>query len=77
MKEQKSNLVMQNGLVYTVDSNRTRAEAIAILGDAIVYVGSNAGVKPYIGPETVVIDLEGKMVLPGFVDAHAHRSVCR
>jgi predicted amidohydrolase YtcJ len=74
MIKRKSNLILKNGLVYTVDKNRTWAQAVAIAGDQIVFVGSNEGVESYIGPETVVIDLGGKMVLPGFVDAHAHPS---
>jgi len=72
--ERKSNLILKNGWVYTVDKNRTWAQAVAIAGDQIVFVGSNEGVEPYVGSETVVIDLGGKMVLPGFVDAHAHPS---
>lgn len=72
---EKANLIFKNGSVYTVDKNRTWAQAVAIAGDQIVFVGSNEGVEAYIGPETVVTDLEGKMVLPGFVDAHAHPSL--
>ncbi len=71
---EKANLILINGSVYTVDKNRTWAQAVAIAGDQIVYVGSSEGVESYIGSETCVIDLEGKMVLPGFVDAHAHPS---
>ncbi len=71
---EKPNLIFKNGSVYTVDKNRTWAQAVAIAGDQIVFVGSNEGVESYIGPETFVTDLEGKMVLPGFVDAHAHPS---
>ena len=71
---EKPNLIFKNGSVYTVDKNRTWAQAVAIAGDQIVFVGSNEGVESYIGPETVITDLEGKMVLPGFVDAHAHPS---
>jgi len=71
---EKANLILINGSVYTVDKNRTWAQAVAIAGDQIVYVGSSEGVESYIGSETCVKDLEGKMVLPGFVDAHAHPS---
>ena len=74
MIERKSNLIFKNGSVYTVDKNRTWAQAVAIAGDQIVFVGSNEGVESYLGSETVVIDLGGKMILPGFVDAHAHPS---
>jgi predicted amidohydrolase YtcJ len=74
MIKRKSNLIFINGSVYTVDKNRTWAQAVAIAGDQIVFVGSNEGAESYLGSETVVIDLGGKMVLPGFVDAHAHPS---
>jgi predicted amidohydrolase YtcJ len=72
---EKANLILLNASVYTVDKNRTWAQAVAIAGDQIVFVGSNEGIESYIGPETLVTDLEGKMVLPGFVDAHAHPSL--
>ena len=74
MIEKKSDLVLKNGSVYTVDRKRSWAQSVAIAGDQIVFVGSTELVKSFIGPETVVIDLGGKMVLPGFVDAHAHPS---
>lgn len=74
MIERTPNLILKNGLVYTVDKNRTWAQAVAITGDQIVFVGSNKSVESFLGSETVVIDLGGKMILPGFVDAHAHPS---
>jgi predicted amidohydrolase YtcJ len=74
VKGTKANLVLKNGSVYTVDVGRSWAQAIAIADDKIVYVGSNAGVEAAIDDDTVVVDLNGKMVLPGFVDAHAHPS---
>ena len=70
----KVNLVLKNASVYTVDKERSWAQAIAIAEDRIIFVGSDADVEAYIGPETSVVDLDGKMVLPGFVDAHAHPS---
>ncbi len=74
MKHTKANLVLKNGSVYTVDSDHSRAQAIAIASDRIIFVGSDGGVEATIGAGTVVVDLEGKMVLPGFVEAHAHPS---
>jgi predicted amidohydrolase YtcJ len=71
MKGKVSDIIFKNGSVYTVDNHRTWAQAIAIAGERIVFVGTNEGVEAYNGAETIVIDLEGKMVLPGFVDAHA------
>ena len=74
MIEKKADLILYNGLVYTVDKTRTQTQAVAILEDKIVFVGSNEGVESYRGSGTVAINLEGKMVLPGFVEAHAHPS---
>lgn len=68
----KADLVLTNGIIYTVDEQRTVAEAMAVRGDTIVYVGSNSGVQKWIGPGTQVIDLNGRLVLPGLIDSHAH-----
>ncbi len=64
--------VMRNGYVYTVDGQDSVQQAIAISGGKIVYVGSDAGVDGYIGKQTQLIDLAGRMLMPGFVDAHMH-----
>jgi predicted amidohydrolase YtcJ len=48
------------------------AESIAVTDDRIVFVGSNASVQAYIGPDTNVVELDGRMVMPGLVDAHLH-----
>lgn len=72
VKEDKADLVLKNGFVYTVDKDRSVAQAVAVKGDAIVYVGDDAGVEAFVGEKTTVIDLAGKMVLPGFIDSHAH-----
>lgn len=61
-----------NGQIHTMDESGTVAEAIAVEGDEIVYVGDAAGLGNVIGLGTEVIDLEGKMVLPGFVEGHMH-----
>ncbi len=72
MKENKANIVLKNGSVYTVDRERSWAQAIAIADDKIIFVGSNADVERYIKADTDVLDLDGKMVLPAFVDSHMH-----
>jgi predicted amidohydrolase YtcJ len=72
VKEIKANQVLKNGAVYTVDADRSWAQAIAIAGEKIIFVGSNEDVETYVGADTVVIDLDGKMVLPAFVDSHMH-----
>ena len=75
MLEKKADLILKNGSVYTVDTNRTWAQAVGITEGIINSVGSNESAKSHIGSETVVIDLQGKLILPGFVDAHAHPSL--
>ena len=67
-----ADLILLNGEIYKVDANRSWADAVAVQGNKIVYVGTNKGVEEYRGKNTRVIDLDGKMVLPGFQDAHVH-----
>jgi predicted amidohydrolase YtcJ len=64
--------VYQNGRIYTVDAKRSWAEAVAVNDGRIVYVGPNDGAKAHIGSNTKVVDLKGRMVLPGIQDAHIH-----
>jgi predicted amidohydrolase YtcJ len=70
----RADLVLQNEFVYTVDKPRSRAEAVAVRDKEITYVGDTEGAQEFIGPNTEVIDLAGKMLLPGFIDSHAHAS---
>ncbi|EEK78386.1 amidohydrolase [Bacillus cereus] len=63
-----------NGNVYTVETQQPWAEAVAIKNGKIVYVGNSKGAKKYKNKNTKVIDLKGKMLLPGFVDSHLHAS---
>ena len=74
MDKIKLNLVLKNGAVYTVDKQHTWAQAVAIADRKIAFVGTNADVDSYIDSDTAVIDLNGRMVLPGFIDAHSHPS---
>lgn len=67
-----ADLVFRNGGIYTVDAQRPWAESVAVDDGRIVYVGSDAGVAAFIGPRTEVIDLTGKMLLPGLQDSHVH-----
>ena len=69
---EKADYVFRNGAIYTIDSNNPTAQAIAITGKYITYVGTNDGVLPFVGNKTQVIDLKGQMLLPGFVDSHIH-----
>ncbi|MGB2628036.1 MAG: amidohydrolase [Candidatus Acidiferrum sp.] len=68
----QADYVFMNGAVYTIDAKNPQAQAIAIKGKYIIYVGTNDGVKPFIGDKTQVIDLKGQMLLPGFVESHIH-----
>lgn len=65
-------LALINGRIITIDASDSTAEAIAIRGDRILAVGPTAHIKSFIGRETRVIDLLGKTVTPGLIDAHAH-----
>jgi len=67
-----ADLVFVNGAVYTVDAARTWAQAVAVRGDRIVAVGSDDDVAALRGTSTEVVDLRGRMLLPGFQDAHVH-----
>jgi len=64
--------VLRGGAIYTVDASRSWAQAVAVRDGAIVYVGPDAGLGAHIGAETRVVELGGRMVLPGFQDAHIH-----
>src|SRR5216117_1254062 len=65
-------LIITNAAVYTVDKQHPKAEAVAVIGDRIVAVGSRAEIDLWRGPQTKAIDAGGKLVLPGFNDAHVH-----
>ena len=68
----QADVIVTNAKVWTVDKAQPSAQAIAIVGERIVAVGSNADVNAWKGPKTNVIDAQGKLVLPGFDDAHVH-----
>src|SRR4051794_10398723 len=67
-----ADLIVHHGVVYTVADAAPRAEAIAIAGDRLIYVGGDAGALALRGPATRVIDAGGRAVLPGLHDAHGH-----
>ena len=69
-----ADLVLTGGAVYTVDAARSWAQAVAVTGGRIAAVGSDADMRPHVGPRTEVVNLRGRMVLPGFQDAHVHAS---
>src|SRR5690242_4880446 len=67
-----ADLIVTNARIWTVDKTRPHAEALAVLGDRIVAVGSAAEVDTWHGPMTKVLDAQGKLLLPGFNDAQVH-----
>jgi predicted amidohydrolase YtcJ len=67
-----ADIVFKNGNIYTVNERQPHAEAIAVKGDRIVFVGSNAAVKRYEGTSTRIVDLKGATVVPGLTDSHNH-----
>jgi predicted amidohydrolase YtcJ len=67
-----ADLVLKNGLICTIDGAHPRAKALAIRGTEIVAVGSDAEMDAFTNSTTRVKDLQGKLVLPGFNDAHTH-----
>ena len=67
-----ADLVLRGGVIHTVSNAQPRAEAIAVSGKEIVFVGDDENVSAYIGADTTVVELEGRLVMPGIVDAHLH-----
>ena len=67
-----ADLIITNAKVWAGDDSHPKAQAVAVLGDRIVSVGSNADVLLWRGPQTKLIDAQGKLLVPGFNDAHVH-----
>jgi predicted amidohydrolase YtcJ len=67
-----ADLVLLNGKILTVDEQQPEAEALAARGDTIVALGSSSEIRQYVGEETEVIDLEGYLAIPGFIEGHGH-----
>src|SRR3954468_21643947 len=67
-----ADLVLTNGHIVTVEDARPEVEAIAVSGDRIMALGSAAEIKPMIGPNTKVVDLNGQLAIPGFIESHGH-----
>src|SRR5437667_5629040 len=66
------NLILHHGRIVTADPRFSVQQAIAVTSDRITAVGDNDSVVRLKGPATTVVDLEGKMVLPGLIDSHVH-----
>lgn len=68
----RANMILYNGVVVTLDETRPSATAIAIKDDKIIVVGTDDEINQYKDDKTHVIDLDGKFVMPGFIESHAH-----
>ncbi len=71
-QNQIADQVYRNGVVFTAEDGDSLAQAVAIRDGRIVYVGSNEGVAPMIGPSTKLTDLRGRFLMPGLIDGHMH-----
>ncbi len=69
---QEADQVYVNATIYTVDEAFSTASAMAVKDGAFLYVGDEEGVQAHVGPNTFVVDLEGKTVIPGLHDSHVH-----
>ncbi len=71
-RAQPADLVLDHGTVITMDSTRPNGQAVAIRDGRIAAVGSDADIQRYVGPNTKVIDLQGHLAIPGFIESHGH-----
>jgi len=71
-QQQSADLVLLSGKIVTLDETKPEARALAAKGDLIVAIGSNEEIKPLISSDTKVIDLKGKLAVPGLIDGHGH-----
>ena len=67
-----ADLIIYNGPIYTMDDNQPTVEAVASKGEEIIYVGDMKGAEALKGASTEMMDLEGKTMIPGFIESHAH-----
>ncbi|KAH6685429.1 amidohydrolase family-domain-containing protein [Plectosphaerella plurivora] len=70
--EHVADTVFRNGSIYSLDDRSSKYQAMAIKEGRITFLGKDGCVKSFIGPDTTVFDLEGRMAMPGLIDAHMH-----
>ena len=70
-----ANLIFLNGSVLTLDSKNTQTEAVAVKGTRIVNMGRSLEMERLKGPQTRIIDLNGRTLMPGIIDAHCHAGI--
>ncbi len=68
----KADMILRNGKIVTVDEAIGEVQAIAIRGDRILAVGSNAQIDALANDSTMIVDLDGKLAIPGFIEGHGH-----
>lgn len=71
-KQETAEFVLTNGKVYTVSESNPWVEAVAVEEEKIIALGSDEEIQKFIGPSTQVLDVQGNLVIPGFIDAHCH-----
>jgi len=67
-----ASLVLRNGKIVTVSDAKPEVQAIAVQGDTIAVIGTNEEIAAYIGPQTEIVELEGQLAVPGFIEGHGH-----
>ena len=72
ISKNKADVIFHNGVIYTADNTQSTVNALAIKGNKIIFTGDFASAKTYLSEQTRLLDLEGKMVIPGLHDAHIH-----
>ena len=71
-KVKNADIIFKGGTIYTVDKNNPNVEAVAILDDKIIFVGSAEDALKLKGSKTEIVDLKNNVMIPGFIDAHGH-----
>ena len=71
-KSNYADLIIYNGIIHTVDSLNSSVEAVAIKDDKIIKTGNYLDIENLIGDKTKIIDLNGKTMIPGFIEGHGH-----
>jgi len=67
-----ADLVLRGGKIVTLDATKPEVQALAARNGAVVALGTNAEIARYVGPATQVVELRGRLAIPGFIEGHAH-----
>lgn len=71
-KQEPADVIFQGGTIYTVDETQATVEAVAVRGNIIIAIGTAKELEKYKGEQTKLIDLQGRIMTPGFIEGHAH-----